>query len=184
MVRKSILDRVILPHSFGPEFYAWDQINIYFLGTQPGKDMLKKEKTFLALAHAGETIANFLYKMTTAKSCCLIQDKNIDINDKTAKRKRLHSQRLLWFRALSALIAPSAALCLDWLAGKQFPIKGKGYNYWTFGKFQESWGSYRRERVKEKAIFLSLVVLHRRGFASMSFQNTPCTATGTRIKNR
>ena len=25
-------------------------------------------------------------------------------------------------------IAPSAALCLDWLAGKQFPIKGKGYN--------------------------------------------------------
>ena len=49
--------------------------------------MLKKEKTFLALAHAGETIANFLYKMTTAKSCCLIQDKNIDINDKTAKRK-------------------------------------------------------------------------------------------------
>ena len=49
--------------------------------------MLKKEKTFLALAHAGETIANFLYKMTTAKSCCFIQDKNIDINDKTAKRK-------------------------------------------------------------------------------------------------
>ena len=25
--------------------------------------------------------------MTTAKSCCFIQDKNIDINNKTAKRK-------------------------------------------------------------------------------------------------
>ena len=49
--------------------------------------MLKKEKTFLALAHAKETIANFLYKMTIAKSCCFIPDKNIDINNKTAKTK-------------------------------------------------------------------------------------------------
>lgn len=29
----------------------------------------------------------FLYKMTTAKPCSFIQDKNIDINNKTAKRK-------------------------------------------------------------------------------------------------
>ena len=36
-------------------------------------------------------------------------------------------------------IAPSAALCLDWLAGKQFPIKDKGYNITdrTFGKNQK-----------------------------------------------
>ena len=26
-------------------------------------------------------------QMTTAKSCCFIQDKNIDISDKTTKRK-------------------------------------------------------------------------------------------------
>ena len=41
-----------------------------------------------------------------------------------------------------------------------------------------------RERVKEKAIFLSLLLRHSRGFASMSFQSTPCTASGTRINNR
>ena len=29
-------------------------------------------------------VINFLYKTTTAKSCCFIQDKNININDKTA----------------------------------------------------------------------------------------------------
>ena len=36
---------------------------------------------------------NFLYKMTTAKSCYFTQDKNIDINKKTAKGKRLEFSR-------------------------------------------------------------------------------------------
>ena len=41
-----------------------------------------------------------------------------------------------------------------------------------------------RETVKEKAIFLALLLRHSRGFASMSFHSTPCTASGTRINNR
>ena len=45
-------------------------------------------------------------------------------------------------------------------------------------------GSSRREREKEKAIFLALLLRHSRGFASMSFQSTPYTASGTRINNR
>ena len=32
-------------------------------------------------------IETFFYKMTTAKSCCFIQDKNIDINNKNGKEK-------------------------------------------------------------------------------------------------
>ena len=35
----------------------------------------------------GSLCSNFLNKMMTAKSCCFIQDKSIDINNKTAKRK-------------------------------------------------------------------------------------------------
>ena len=34
-------------------------------------------------------VINFLYKTTTAKSCCFTQDKNININDKTAKTKAI-----------------------------------------------------------------------------------------------
>ena len=35
----------------------------------------------------GSLCSNFLNKMMTDKSCCFIQDKNVDINNKTAKRK-------------------------------------------------------------------------------------------------
>ena len=34
-----------------------------------------------------EAMLKLLHKMTTAKSCCFIQDKNIDINNKTARSK-------------------------------------------------------------------------------------------------
>ena len=35
----------------------------------------------------GSLCSTFFNKMMTDKSCCFIQDKNIDINNKTAKRK-------------------------------------------------------------------------------------------------
>ena len=46
-------------------------------------------------------------------------------------------------------------------------------------------GSSGREREKEKAIVLALLLRHSRGFASMSFQSTPaCSASGTRSNIR
>ena len=41
----------------------------------------------------GSNEGNFLYKMTTAKSCCSIQDKNILIKKKQQREKRLEVSR-------------------------------------------------------------------------------------------
>ena len=54
----------------------------------------------------------------------------------------------------------------------------------TIWKTSGKCASSGREREKEKAIVLALLLRHSRGFASMSFQSTPCTASGTRINNR
>ena len=116
---------------------------------------------------------------------------NIDLNDKTTKRKSAFQfkGKCAGFRARSAL--RPAALCFFWLVSevsyvqlgqRQFKYSCGHYLYWkTSGKC----GSSGREREKEKAIVLALLLRHSRGFASMSFQSTPvCTASGTRSNIR
>ena len=64
----------------------WDPISTYKINlphwSTNFSSMERRSKKFLH--YPGW---NFLYKMTTAKSCCFIQDKNIDKHYKTAKRK-------------------------------------------------------------------------------------------------
>ena len=54
-------------------------------GTPPLRGHLPRSRGYPLNRSSNER--NVMYKMTTAKSCCFIQDKNIDISNKAAKRK-------------------------------------------------------------------------------------------------
>ena len=93
------------------------------------------------------------------------------------------------FRARSAL--RPAALCLFWLVSEVSYVQlGQRQFKYSCGHYLENFmsgkcGSSGREREKEKAIVLALLLRNSRGFASMSFQSTPaCSASGTRSNIR
>ena len=64
-------------------------------GTPPLRGHLPSRSRGYPL-NKGSNEGNFLYKMTTAKSHCSIQDKNIDINKKRAKRKATWGFPIFW----------------------------------------------------------------------------------------
>ena len=93
------------------------------------------------------------------------------------------------FRARSAL--RPAALCLFWLVSEVSYVQlGQRQFKYSCGHYLENFmsgkcGSSGREREKEKAIVLALLLRNSWGFASMSFQSTPaCSASGTRSNIR
>ena len=94
-------------------------------GTPPLRGHLPSRSRGYPL-NKGSNEGNFLYKMTRAKSCCSIQDKNIDIN----KKKRQREKRL----EVSRYFGPSN--CLSSRPSSLNPPKKDGLSVRNIGKPQ------------------------------------------------
>ena len=71
--------------------------------------------------------------MTTAKSCCFIQDKNIDMNNKTAKRKATWLLAKLTILPLRKWLLPTNVTCV--IVWAVFPkVKFPGGNFHGYVK--------------------------------------------------